>query len=166
MFHKIIVPLDESPLAEHAIPIAAQIARASGGTILLVRVVTLALTSQLQSHELSLTPAEIVDAEYSRAETYLWDIAHSDEMHGIEVKTEVGMRHDPAEGILALAQANHADLIVMGSHGMTGALRWKLGSVSRKVSHHSPIPILLVRSDTQVSTLRRILVPLDGSALA
>jgi nucleotide-binding universal stress UspA family protein len=40
MFQHIVVPLDGSPRAEQALPVAARIARASGGTLTLLRVVT------------------------------------------------------------------------------------------------------------------------------
>ena len=38
MFQQILVPLDGSTLAEQALPVAARLARASGGSIVLVRV--------------------------------------------------------------------------------------------------------------------------------
>ena len=40
MFKRILVPLDGSGRAEQAIPIAARLARGSGGSIFLVRVVS------------------------------------------------------------------------------------------------------------------------------
>ena len=40
MFQHIVVPLDGSPRAERALPVAARIARASGGSILLLQVVS------------------------------------------------------------------------------------------------------------------------------
>ncbi len=40
MFKHILVPLDGSPLAEQAIPLAARLARTTGGSVLLVRVVS------------------------------------------------------------------------------------------------------------------------------
>ena len=42
MFKRILVPLDGSGRAEQALPIAARIARASGGSIVLVRVLSTA----------------------------------------------------------------------------------------------------------------------------
>jgi nucleotide-binding universal stress UspA family protein len=36
MFKRILVPLDGSPRAEHALPVAARLARASGGTVVLL----------------------------------------------------------------------------------------------------------------------------------
>ncbi len=58
----------------------------------------------------------------------------------------------PAKGlllgdrILQTALEHHADLIVLGTHGRSGIDRLLLGSVAETVSHHSKIPVLLVRS--------------------
>ena len=48
--------------------------------------------------------------------------------------------------IVQTALAHNADLIVLGTHGRSGINRLLLGSVAETVSHHSQIPVLLVRS--------------------
>ena len=50
-----------------------------------------------------------------------------------------------ASGIVQAAQAQGADLIVVGSHGRTGIARLMLGSVAAKVVAESPVPVLVVR---------------------
>jgi nucleotide-binding universal stress UspA family protein len=52
----------------------------------------------------------------------------------------------PAEEILRAAERHRADLIVMGSKGLTGLDRYLLGSVSRKVARHAPCSVLVVRN--------------------
>ncbi len=52
---------------------------------------------------------------------------------------------DPAEEILRAAERCRADLIVMGSKGLTGLERYLLGSVSRKVARHASCSVLVVR---------------------
>ena len=42
---------------------------------------------------------------------------------------------NPAEKILEFAESQHADMIVMGSRGLTGLKSLLLGSTSQKVSH-------------------------------
>ncbi|CAE6740054.1 universal stress protein [Nitrospira defluvii] len=51
----------------------------------------------------------------------------------------------PAEAILSAAERHRADLIVMGSKGLTGIDRFLIGSVSRKVARHGPCSVLVVR---------------------
>ena len=49
------------------------------------------------------------------------------------------------EGIIRVAVANQADLIVMGSHGRTGFQRLLLGSVAERVIGQTPCPVLVVK---------------------
>jgi len=51
----------------------------------------------------------------------------------------------PVDCILALAEAEQVDLILMGSHGLGGFERMLLGSVSEHVVHHAHCPVLIVR---------------------
>jgi nucleotide-binding universal stress UspA family protein len=50
-----------------------------------------------------------------------------------------------AAGIVQTAEAEGADLIVLGSHGRTGISRLMLGSVSTKVVAESKVPVLVTR---------------------
>ena len=61
-----------------------------------------------------------------------------------EVKTlfTVG---DPAEQILYLVDKEGADMVVMGSHGLSGVRRFLIGSVSNKVLQHSPKPVMVIK---------------------
>jgi len=77
-----------------------------------------------------------------------------------------------AEQILRYTGEKGVDLIVMSTHGRTGMWRWVLGSVADKVLRASPVPVLLVRSETAEKggfekwTDITVIVPLDGSPLA
>lgn len=53
---------------------------------------------------------------------------------------------DAADAILDVAEEQHADMIVVGNKGLTGAPRFLLGSVPNKVSHHAPCSVLIVRA--------------------
>ena len=54
---------------------------------------------------------------------------------------EVG---DPADLILAAAERDGTDLIVMGSRGLNAAQRFLLGSVSTKVTTHAHCAVLVI----------------------
>ena len=59
-----------------------------------------------------------------------------------EIRVQTG---DPGEEIIAVAESEKVNLIVVGSHHK-GTLRRVLGrSVSDNVAHHAPCPVLLVR---------------------
>ena len=62
-----------------------------------------------------------------------------------------------------------ADLLVVGSVGMSGARRFLLGSVPNKVSHHASTDLLIVKTDpprNDGGDYRSILVGTDGSPTA
>lgn len=52
---------------------------------------------------------------------------------------------DPGEAIIEAAQAEHAELIIVGSHGRSAMGRFLIGSVSDHVVRHAPCPVLVVR---------------------
>jgi nucleotide-binding universal stress UspA family protein len=51
----------------------------------------------------------------------------------------------PAEGIIAAANENGCDLIVMASHGRRGLAKVLLGSVATRVLALSPVPVLICK---------------------
>jgi nucleotide-binding universal stress UspA family protein len=52
---------------------------------------------------------------------------------------------DPGEAIVAAADAETADVIVVGSHGRSGVSRFLIGSVSDSVVRHAHCPVMVVR---------------------
>ena len=59
-----------------------------------------------------------------------------------------------AEEIIKAAYRFRADLIVMGSRGLTGVKRTLLGSVSSRVAHHAPCSVLVVRKSEKARKMR------------
>jgi nucleotide-binding universal stress UspA family protein len=170
MFKHILVPLDGSVRAESALPVAARIARASGGSVMLVQAVTIPVmyeTSMVATY----TP-ELIEAEIDDAQEYLKALAHSDMLAGIRTET-CALIGAAGQTILSVATSYRIDLIVMTSQGKTGIKRWVLGSVAQKLARHSPIPVLVLHEGGTMplgprpdAGPLRALVTLDGSALA
>jgi nucleotide-binding universal stress UspA family protein len=63
--------------------------------------------------------------------------------------------------ILREAERFDADLVILGSRGLTGVEAFLLGSVARNVAHHAPMPVLVAREPA--TALRRIVLALDES---
>src|SRR5579883_372202 len=144
MFKQMLVPLDGSERAERAVPVAARMARATGGSIVLTRVVS--PTSELWpgiEPQPTLTQS-IIDADLADASAYLEQIADSPSLTGIPTRT-VALFGPPAFTILSVALSYNADLIVMCSHGYTGMSLWMLGSVAEKVARHAAVPVFILR---------------------
>jgi len=173
MFERILVPLDGSPRAEQALPVAARIARASGGSVILVQVVSPPIDYGGGLTQTPLMTEEVIETELALSSSYLDRVAKARELAEIETTTEV-MFGLPAQDILAIAESRSVDLIVMCSHGRTGFTRWVLGSVAQKIAHHCPVPLLVLREgkllplESPPDAARHLtaLVPLDGSPLA
>jgi nucleotide-binding universal stress UspA family protein len=172
MFKRILVPLDGSPLAEQALPLAARLARAAGGSVLLVRVVS-PLTEFGLYTDASPYLQEMLDEELTRATTYLAQVAASKPLDGVNTRI-AAFSGVIATNILDVVRDEQIDLVVMSSHGYSGFKRWALGSVAQKVIHHSPVPVMLLRQHGEkLSGLSPViphpvcaLVALDGSPFA
>ena len=173
MFKRIVVPLDGSGRAERALPVAARLARASGGTLFLVRVVSTAPASLPSAAGRPLLVQTVGETDRVQAESYLEGWAGSDLLSGLSVQTSVPIGL-VSPSILSVATDKHADIIVMCSHGTTGVKRWwLLGSDAAKVARFAQMPVLVLREGGPVPEERqpgesplRVLVPLDGSNYA
>jgi nucleotide-binding universal stress UspA family protein len=169
MFQHVLVPLDGSPRAEWALPLAARIVRATSGTLTLVRVVNIQYRIIRQAPDVPIDFDYLLAVEQETASSYLAKIAHSDELTGLKVLRET-VEGKPGEAILAFAQKQEIDLIVMSSHGYTGFKKLTLGSVAQQIERHSHIPVLILHDETPSSEHRlqssprpiRVIVPLDG----
>lgn len=174
MFQHILVPLDGSSRAEAALPFAAHIARHTRATLLLLRVVSFAVSSWAATMTFNPLLAEaMVEADLAEATTYLEGVAASPALRDLPVKTLLHHGH-AASIILDVAASSHSDLIVLCRRGASGLTRWAMGSTAVKVTRHAPIPVLVVPEDFppleeasagQAQPLK-MLIPLDGSMLA
>ncbi|TXT55689.1 MAG: hypothetical protein BAJATHORv1_30069 [Candidatus Thorarchaeota archaeon] len=59
--------------------------------------------------------------------------------------TDLISHGDPASRIIEIAEERDADIIIMGSRGVSGIKRLFVGSISDKVAHHASCPVMLVR---------------------
>jgi nucleotide-binding universal stress UspA family protein len=170
MFQRIFVPLDGSPRAESAVPVAAQIARATGGSLLLVQVIRPLIDYSGGLAPVPLMTDQLVETEITMVSDYLKMVATSTGLSGIPVKTDV-MFGFPAQSLIAAIEAQESDLVIICSRGRTGLTRWALGSVAHTLVHQSTAPVLVLHQSDTGSALKAgqalsALVPLDGSELA
>ncbi len=171
MFRNILVPLDGSTLSERAIPIAAALARGDSASIHLLQAVAAAVYAPLPIYMRG-SPAIYELRAAAVAANYLRHIRQHLHDSGVKDVTISTPTADVATAIAAAAYDN-CDLIVMSTHGRTGLSRTILGSVTDAVVRGSHLPVLLITDHQQIPqtldqpiNFHRILVPLDGSALA
>jgi len=96
--------------------------------------------------EIALVDLEEVAKKLDRdAEKLVARVAETLRSNDLAVETKV-RRGDPREQIVNDAKEWRADLIVLGSHGLTGFMHWFIGSVAEHVVRHAPCSVLIARS--------------------
>jgi nucleotide-binding universal stress UspA family protein len=86
-----------------------------------------------------------LEAERDAAKALVERVATELRGAGFKVKTLIGVG-DVREGIIDTATDWHADLIMVGSHGLRGIQRFLLGSVSEFVVRHATCSVEIVRT--------------------
>jgi nucleotide-binding universal stress UspA family protein len=164
MSHTILVPLDGSPFAERALPVAERLARGAGGRLLLVRVAR----SEKPEPEAASGSAQRQDHR-TEEEDYLRHAAETAKQEtGVEVTAAV-VYGGPSASILTAAVDHHATLIVMATHGRSGVGRWVYGSTADEILRTADLPVIVVPSDVHVGRSGsaqgplRMVLALDGS---
>jgi nucleotide-binding universal stress UspA family protein len=164
----ILVPVDGSPAAEHALPYALALARRSGAEVTLLNVYS-TLQAANDPELLGWRGGEYVVEPHR---DYLDDLAaRAAEACTARVRP-VLLKGDWPEDAIGRAIDWGADLVVMAARRRGWWSRVWPGSVSGEVARYPRAPVLLVpgRDEPPVLTdeppLSRLLVPLDGSAPA
>jgi len=163
MLEKILVPLDGSELSERALDPALELAQKVGGEVILLSVPVLKhmLAVHGEGYTILLPEESLKDSRRELTE-YLHKLVKSRTDPDFTLRLEV-IDGDEASVIVDTAVAEDVDLIVMSTHGRSGFQKWLLGSITERVLHKTPCPVLIVRSPQPIS---QILLPLDGSELA
>jgi nucleotide-binding universal stress UspA family protein len=149
---RIVVPLDGSEVAAHALPLAPSLAASLDLPLHLLRAVGYdeIRAAIKEAREAGTRPAgESADATWDDARVaatgvanaYLAQVAEPLAASGQEIQAEV-LDGDPAFALLWNTGAE--DLVVMTSHGQSGLRRWLLGSVAEKLVREGKGPVLLV----------------------
>jgi nucleotide-binding universal stress UspA family protein len=146
-YRSVVVGTDGSPTAAVAVRHAAELAKAFGARLTVVSAYSGGEAASLERGSTEV-PAEM--------RWMLTDAGQADDRaaSGRTVALEVGVEDvscrvqdgDPATVLLDVADDVGADLLVVGSKGMSTAARFLLGSVANKVSHHSPCDLIIVHT--------------------
>lgn len=141
---KILCPVDFSETSGHALEYAKAFAQAHEAQLLLLHVsppgVYLAPMDPFKS-DLSVKYQEELKA---RAEEGMLTLVEPLEKEGLNVSGQVRMG-PPYDEIVKVAKREEADLIVMGTHGLTGLQHVLIGSVAERVVRMAPCPVLTVK---------------------
>jgi nucleotide-binding universal stress UspA family protein len=143
---RIVIPLDGSPGAERALPLATVLARMLSVPVHLVTASDRDVRDTKSDSEQSgrgLSTVTIA-ASAGLAGDYLETAAAS--LRALDIATSTEIRSGPAatEVMAALAPG---DLLVITTHGQGAARRWQIGNVAEKLLRQAGAPVALVRAD-------------------
>ncbi len=140
-YKKILVPVDGSPEGGHALEHAVYLSQISGASLFLLHVVD--LNRKLSLLERAWTgggvPPEMKEKGYAILAEHTRRVPPEIPLSSV---VEVGA---PPDTILEVAKREAADVIIMGSRGLSPLETVVLGGVSHYVLHYATIPVLIVR---------------------
>ena len=144
MFSRILVGLDGSDYSLKALNFAVDLAKKYQSQLVLIHVVMRQIYAINPPEAGILAGTAIVRELEAEGKAILSRGEETVRAQGLPV--EIRLRQGvPAEELLRAAAEEKADLMVLGSRGLSQVKAFLLGSVSDKVSHHAKCPVLIVR---------------------
>jgi nucleotide-binding universal stress UspA family protein len=137
----ILLATDLTAASREATERAIDLAGRLGARLLIVNVLEKRRLAGGGSHER-------VDQARSERESHLVKVVRNARAAGVTAEFLV-WEGDPGGSIAAAAEAEGADLVVVGTRGRSGAERMLLGSVSDHVVRHAACPVLVVRPSSR-----------------
>lgn len=145
MYKHILIASDGSELAGRAVEQGLTLAKTLGSKVTAVTV-TEPWTAAVSGEWAVAFPVEEYEkAAAANAEKILAHVTETAARLGVSCETVHIKDQFAAEGIIEEAKNRNCDLIVMGSHGRRGLVKFILGSQATRVLTHSTTPMLIVR---------------------
>ncbi len=138
---KILCPTDFSDSSDFALEFASSLAAETGSLLQIIHVGNES-SAYLAGYGDFGTVADLVDREMREHRALLEQVRPSRAKVNFEHRYLSG---SPGNEILAFAERENVDLIVLGSHGRTGLTRLLLGSVAEAVVRRAKCPVLTVK---------------------
>lgn len=141
-YASVVVGTDGSDTAEQAVRAAAEVAGSHGARLLIVVAYDAGAPAPATGGdraEAAAEPRALAEEAAGRGLA----LAQETVTLQAEVRAEAG---PAADVLLAAAEAAGADLVVVGSRGMTGAARLTIGAVAGTISHHATCDVLIVHT--------------------
>jgi len=143
LYRLIVVPTDGSKNAKEAATQAVNLALKFDGKIIAVHIIDSRFETTFE--ELGTTQSHVFRLQQSKiGEGYVQEILDIARKAGVQAQSivRVGI---PADEIVKIAEENNADLIVMGTRGLTGTRHILLGSTADQVIRWAQCPVLVVK---------------------
>ena len=145
MFTHILLPTDGSQRSEATILQGIQLAKRINATVTGFYVVPEFHVFTYRTEMLEDTKEQFAKDGRTHARQYLGVIEKAAKEAGVTCDTAFATSDHPYEAIIQAAEKKGCDLIVMASHGRSGAQGILMGSETQKVLTHSKIAVLVYR---------------------
>ena len=147
MYSRILVPLDGTAESNAALPAARTMAKATGASVFLLRVV--------ESSDANTSPDDATDK--------LKRVAAELAGNGVQVESAV-RTGQAADEIVQQVGEQGADLVIMRTRGQSGIQRAVMGSVGERLLTRTDVPIIMLRpGGRRMDQIASLMVPVDGS---
>lgn len=148
MFKSILAAVDGSQPSQHALHMAAQLAKQQKAELHIVTVTPILPAITAEGFSPEYLPRYQEDLEKAMRQTLDKAADETRKNHpGLKVTAHL-KEGRPAKKITETAEEVDADLIVVGSRGTSGVLTWLLGSVAREVADSCTAPVLVAKDRT------------------
>lgn len=137
MLNKVLVAIDSSDLSDLVIKTLRQLALSEEAQVVLAHVLVNSDAPDIAADRPQVEREDISHDALERLQAYQSALPCKNELEIV--------RGEPAEEIVRLANIHHADLIVIGSRGLTGVTRILQGSVSSQVVEEASCSVLVVK---------------------
>lgn len=147
MYKRILVATDGSELSQKAVTHAISLAGLCKAEVVVVKVVPRYPQTYFEgSMTLTESDAERIEAQWAKDSQAVVDAAMQQaSAAGVTASGKVIKSDVISDALIGAAKDEHADLIVMSSHGRKGISRLLLGSETQQVLTHSTTPVLVLR---------------------
>jgi nucleotide-binding universal stress UspA family protein len=148
---KILVPIDFSSSSHAALEAATELAEKFHAELFLLNVIPEFPTVALPE---TVSEGLIVDAAKKEAAGHFAKSKAALDAKGLKSTTSVEVGDDVAGGILDAVEREHADYVVISTHGRSGWYPSVFGSIAEKVVKLAPCPVLLLRTPKPKSSAK------------
>ena len=157
---KILVPCDFSPSSRSAFRYALELAEKSGGEVVVLHAIMLPAMYE---------PVYLGDAPLAYDSGFMAEIRQDirskfDSLTSAFKSSNVPVRLEITQGNIVSAinqqiKKDNIDMVIMGTAGTSGLEEVLIGSNTEKVIRHSPVPVLAIRENKELKSVRNILLP-------
>lgn len=150
---KVLIPLDFSDNSKKALEFALGLFQDQKTTFILCHVVEMVYDFASQA-------AIAIEGLHADAKKHLDRLILEYDSPVAKFEAEI-LEGTPSIQLTKLAEQKNADLIIMGTHGITGLQKVLIGSTAVSVLKESSIPVLLVPVEADTSDTRKISLALE-----